>query len=92
MFAMPGPATAQTFSFATLPFWKGLLMNSKITLVAAIGLAAIVAVSSGNSALAAKKDHKSDTTVQKTEESTTSPYAPGQQRFRSARHKKKNAH
>lgn len=43
-----------------------------------------------NSALAAKRhDHKADTTVQKTEqESATSPYAPGQQRFRRDRHKK----
>jgi hypothetical protein len=43
-----------------------------------------------NSALAAKRnDHKSDTTVQKTEqESTTNPHAPGQQRFRRERHKK----
>ena len=49
----------------------------------AVALAAFLAVPT-NSALAAKKDHKSDTTAQKTEESTTSPYAPGQQRFKSA--------
>ena len=49
-----------------------------------LAIAGALVVWAANSALAAKKDHKSDTTAQKTEESTTSPYAPGQQRFKSA--------
>jgi hypothetical protein len=67
-------------------------MTSKITLAVAIALAAIVATPSGNSALAAKHKQKTDTTVQKTDEAPTNPYAPGQQRFRSTRHKEKPAH
>jgi len=67
-------------------------MTSKITLAAAIALAAVVAIPNGNSALAAKQKQKSDTTVQKTDEAPTNPYAPGQQRFRSASHKKKHVH
>ena len=49
-----------------------------------LAIAGALVVWGANLALAAKKDHKSDTTAQKTEESTTSPYAPGQQRFKSA--------
>jgi hypothetical protein len=47
-----------------------------------------------NSALAAKRhDHNSSTTLQKTEQdSITSPYAPGQQRFRREHHKRKSLH
>jgi hypothetical protein len=64
-------------------------MTSKITLAAAIALAAIVAIPSGNSALAAKHKQKSEATAQKADETPTNPYAPGQQRFRRASHKKK---
>ena len=67
-------------------------MTSKIALAAAVALAATVAIPSGNSALAAKHKQKSDTIVQKTDEAPTNPYAPGQQRFRSARHKIKPLH
>lgn len=46
-----------------------------------------------NSALAAKRTvQKSDTTVQKTEQETTNPHAPAQQRFRRERHKKTSHH
>ena len=57
-------------------------------------IAGALVVWAATSALAAKRhDHKSDTAVQKTEqESTTSPYAPGQQRFRRDRHKRNSHH
>lgn len=71
---------------------KELLMTSKITLAAAIALASIVATAGGNSALAAKHKQKTEATVQKTDEAPTNPYAPGQQRFRSTRHKEKPVH
>ena len=57
-------------------------------------IAGALVVWAANSALAAKRhDHKSETTVQKTEqESTASPYAPGQQRFRREHHKRMSHH